>query len=116
MSRSTDFLSFGSIFLVGEPCTFFMSSEAVFKGAAFDSFSNEDLCVILQKFCLVLFVVFGGMFRMNIENELAWRLLDFSFAWTATTLNKGTQQGAPLQVVHDVTVRYIQSPWMSPFL
>ena len=44
------------------------------------------MCVVLQKFGLVFFVVFSGM---NIENELAGRLLDFSFA----TLNKGTLQG-----------------------
>ena len=30
---------------------------------------------------------------MNIENKLAWRLLNLSVAWTAAMLNKGTQQG-----------------------
>ena len=33
------------------------------------------------------------MFSMNIDNGLAWRLLDFSLAWTAATLDKETQQG-----------------------
>ena len=49
-----------------------------------------------------------SMFLINMENKLAWLLLDLSFAQTATTLNKGTHQCTkevlltePLQVVHD---------------
>ena len=82
MSRSTDFLSLWSIFLVSKSCTF----SAVFLGAVSIAFRIKS-CLIREIFSLVLFVVFGRMFSINIENKLAWGLIDFSFAWTAATLN-----------------------------
>ena len=38
----------------------------------------------------VVFVVGSNMFRVNVDNDLALRFPNFSFARTSTALNKGT--------------------------
>ena len=56
---------------------------------SFDGLANEILLVDGKIFGTVVFVVRRGMFRVNVENELASSLLNFRFAGTSTALNKG---------------------------
>ena len=52
-------LDLGSSLMVSKSYTFLMN------------FSNQVLCLVLEKFGLDLFVVFDGMFLINIKNKLA---------------------------------------------
>ena len=43
-----------------------------------NSYSNKLLCVVLEILYLVHSVLLGCVFMMNLETEMAQRLLDFS--------------------------------------
>ena len=76
MSSSKDFLSLLSIFLVDKLCTFMISSALACS--CLNSYSNKLLCVVLEILYLVHSVLLGCVFMMNLETEMAQRLLDFS--------------------------------------
>ena len=68
MRRVTEHLSLGSIYLVGEPCTFLISSAAVFMGAVVTALQTKSclLTEIYLELSSLWSLVSSGMFHVNV--------------------------------------------------